>query len=596
MLFPQENETREVKDLSGIWKFKLDGKGQGLAEKWYASPLADTMDMPVPSSYNEITPDKAVRDHVGEVWYECHHFVPERLSGQRVCLRFGSAEHTATVWVNGKQVAHHVGGFLPFEADISEVALFGGNNRITVMVDNVLTWDTLPSGFIKTYDDTNHPPGFRIQQHQFDFYNYAGLNRPVLLTCTPKTHITDILVRTDREGKNGIVHYRLDIAAAQQTFSTKVTLLDEEGHQVASTTGVEGRMTIPNARLWQPKNAYLYEAVFDVVDEGGKRIDVYRLPVGVRTVNVTETEFLINDEPFYFQGCCKHEDMDIKGRGFDHAMLLKDFYLMDWIGANSVRTSHYPYSEEFMQHCDRKGIVVIDEIQAVGMRNEDNDGPTYCEERISSRTLAHHKRIMAELIQRDKNHPCVVMWNIGNEPIVNEKKAGEYFGAVAALTREQDPTRPVSLVTGDVVKPEECYPFEHIDVMLINRYHSWYSDPGHTELIEMQIVNELTPWFEKWRKPLIVSEYGTDTIAGMHALPAVMFTEEYQCEALEAFHRGFDRLPFVIGEHVWNFADFATKQGVKRVVGNKKGVFTRQRQPKAAAFTLRKRWANLPAD
>ena len=592
MLYPQDNEHREVKDLSGPWKFKLDGTGLGLSEKWYAAPLVEAIDMPVPSSFNDITPDKAVRDHVGEVWYERHLFIPERLQGRRICLRFGSAEHTASVWVNGKHVAHHAGGFLPFEADISEVARFGENNRISVMVDNVLNWDSLPSGFIKTYDDSNHPPGFRIQQHQFDFYNYAGLNRPVLLTATSKIHITNILVRTDREGADGVVHYRLDLAPASVKCVATVSLFDEAGQRVAGTSGPDGRMKIHGVRLWQPGKPYLYEAVFEIFDETGTRIDLYRLPVGVRTVRVTETEFLINDEPFYFQGCCKHEDMDIKGRGFDHAMLLKDFYLMDWIGANSVRTSHYPYSEEFMQLCDRKGIVVIDEIQAVGMRNEENDQPTYSEERISSRTLAHHQQLMTELVQRDQNHPCVVMWNIGNEPIVNEKKAGDYFGAVAAHTRKLDPTRPVSLVTGDVVKPEECYPFAHIDVMLINRYHSWYSDPGHTELIEMQIVNELTPWHEKWHKPLIVSEYGTDTIAGMHALPAVMFTEEYQCEALEAFHRGFDRLPFVIGEHVWNFADFATKQGVKRVVGNKKGVFTRQRQPKAAAFLLRKRWAD----
>jgi beta-glucuronidase len=595
MLYPQDNELREVKDLSGLWKFKLDGKGRGLSEKWYAAPLVEAIDMPVPSSFNDITPDKAVRDHVGEVWYERHLFIPERLRGRRICLRFGSAEHTAAVWVNGKQVARHAGGFLPFEADISEATRFGENNRISVMVDNVLNWDSLPSGFIKSYDDSNHPPGFRIQQHQFDFYNYAGLNRPVLLTATAKIHINNILVRTDREGADGVVHYRLDLTPASAGYAAMVSLFDENGQRVAGTTGMDGRMKISGVRLWQPGKPYLYEALFEIFDATGTRIDLYRLPVGVRTVRVTETEFLINDRPFYFQGCCKHEDMDIKGRGFDQAMLLKDFYLMDWIGANSVRTSHYPYSEEFMQLCDRKGIVVIDEIQAVGMRNEENDQPTYCEERISSRTLAHHLQLMTELVQRDQNHPCVVMWNIGNEPIVNEKKAGEYFGAVAAHTRKLDPTRPVSLVTGDVVKPEECYPFEHIDVMLINRYHSWYSDPGHTELIEMQIVNELTPWHEKWHKPLIVSEYGADTIAGMHALPAVMFTEEYQGEALDAFHRGFDRLPFLIGEHVWNFADFATKQGVKRVVGNKKGVFTRQRQPKAAAFLLRKRWTDSDA-
>jgi beta-glucuronidase len=243
-----------------------------------------------------------------------------------------------------------------------------------------------------------------------------------------------------------------------------------------------------------------------------------------------------------------------------------------------------------MQLADRAGIVVIDEAPAVGMRSENPAAPTFSEERISSRTLKHHLQVMRELVQRDKNHPCVVMWSVANEPVLNEEKSGAYFSEVIAETRRLDPTRPITLVTGDVVSPEQCYPFQHVDVMCINRYHSWYSDPGHLELIELQVVNELTPWHAHYKKPLIVSEYGADTIAGFHAVPPVMFSEEYQCALLENFHRGFDRLDFVIGEHVWNFADFATKQGITRAVGNKKGVFTRQRQPKAAAHLLRQRW------
>jgi beta-glucuronidase len=359
---------------------------------------------------------------------------------------------------------------------------------------------------------------------------------------------------------------------------------------VAAGEGAKGSLKIGNVRLWEPGNAYLYTLECRARDSAAGTEDVYRESFGVRTVRVTETQFLINGKPFYFQGCCKHEDMDMKGRGLDHAVNIKDFNLMRWLGANSFRTSHYPYSEEIMQMADRAGFVVIDEVPAVGMRSENPALPTYSEERISSRTLAHHLRVMRELIQRDKNHPCVVMWSIANEPIVNEVKAGEYFKVVADETRRLDPTRPVTLVTGDVNPPEKCYPFQHVDVMCINRYHSWYSDPGHLELIEMQTVNELTPWHTHYKKPLIVSEYGADTIAGFHSDPPVMFSEEYQCALLENFHRGFDRLHFVIGEHVWNFADFATKQGVSRVIGNKKGVFTRQRQPKAAAHALRLRW------
>lgn len=588
MLYPQENEIREVKDLSGVWNFRVDRDSSGRSEEWFRQPLADTMPMPVPASYNDLTQDITLRDHIGDVWYERTFFVPSSWRGKRVCIRFSSAEHAAVAWVNGREAVAHKGGHLPFAADISDVVTYGAENRVTVVVNNILTWDTLPPGFIRTYDDMNHPPGYRIQEIQFDFFNYSGLSRPAVLTATSPTRIEDIAIRTNREGSTGIVDY--NVTAAGDSARITVRILDEQGREVAAAAEASGTLQIENVTLWKPGQGYLYTLEAKAAGSTGAVVDLYRETFGVRTVRVTDTQFFINDDPFYFQGCCKHEDMDLKGRGLDHALNIKDFNLMNWIGANSFRTSHYPYSEEILQLADRSGMVIIDESPAVGMRSESPAEPTYSEERISSRTLAHHKQVMRELIARDKNHPCVVMWSVGNEPIVNEPKAGDYWREVVAETRRLDPTRPVTLVIGDVVKPAECYPFQHVDVMCINRYHSWYSDPGHLELIELQTVAELAPWHEHFKKPLIISEYGADTIAGFHADPPVMFSEEYQAAMLENFHKGFDRLHFVIGEHVWNFADFATKQGVSRVIGNKKGVFTRQRQPKAAAHSLRKRW------
>ena len=151
------------------------------------------------------------------------------------------------------------------------------------------------------------------------------------------------------------------------------------------------------------------------------------MPVGVRTVEVRGHEFLINGEPFYFTGFGKHEDAPVRGKGHDDAFMVHDFQLMDWIGANSFRTSHYPYAEEVLEFADRHGIVVIDETAAVGLNMGVVGGmsgtppfPTFSEQYANANTQAAHAQHLRELIARDKNHPCVVMWCIANEPASNE--------------------------------------------------------------------------------------------------------------------------------------------------------------------------------
>ena len=129
------------------------------------------------------------------------------------------------------------------------------------------------------------------------------------------------------------------------------------------------------------------------------------------------------------------------------------------------------------------------------------------------------------------------------------------------------------------------------DVLMLNRYYGWYVNTGDLAAAEKAWQAELEAWATEG-KPIIITEYGADTVAGLHSVAPVPWTEEYQVEYLEMNHRVFDRVDAVVGEHVWNFADFATQQGVRRVDGNKKGVFTRQRQPKAAAHLLRERWTN----
>lgn len=589
MLFPKDTLTREIKDLSGIWCFKPDPDNRGREENWQAQPLRDTILMPVPASYNDITQDAALRDHIGDVWYEQTFIVPRSWSGERIMLWVGSACHHAVVWVNGVEVAAHKGGFLPFEAEITEKVLPGQENRVTIVVNNVLDWQTLPPGRIRTFEDEKHPEGYRVQEYFHDFFNYAGLHRPVKLYRTATAYISDITVIPDVQGQTGIISYSVEVSAAEG--GGRVRLLDEEGVEVAAGTGCSGTLRVENAKLWRPLKAYLYTLHVELVDADGQVTDHYPLQTGIRTVKVEGTRFLINGEPFYFKGFGKHEDSDIRGKGLDHAVNVKDFNLLRWINANSFRTSHYPYAEELLELADREGIVVIGEVPAVGFTFFNYKDKVYTPDQANDETLAHHQEVLCDLIARDKNHPSVVMWSLANEAATFQDEAVPYFRQLADTARRLNPQRPITIVQWPL--PDKCKVAQFFDVICVNRYYSWYQDPGALELVEHQVEWELTNWYRRFGKPVIMTEYGADAIAGFHQDPPVMFTEEYQQELLTRYHNVFDRLDFVIGEHVWAFADFATKQGITRINGNKKGVFTRQRQPKAAARMSCSRWGEM---
>ena len=586
MLYPRESETRVIQDLGGLWNFRADPGREGFEKRWQRRALEKPMLMPVPASYNDITQDAALRDHVGWVWYERTFFVPAEWQGRRVTVRFGCATHEAVAWVNGRQIAAHKGGYLPFEGDASPLLQYGAENRLTVAVSNMLDWTTIPPGQVVTYTgDEKHPPGYRVQETYHDFFNYSGLHRPVRLVVTPRDHVEDILVTTDRRGRDGLVHYTVTVAG--QAASIRVRLRDAEGRIVARGKGAEGELRVPRAKLWEPGNPYLYTLEAALLDKAGKAMDVYRLPVGIRTVQVEGDRFLINGKPFYFKGFGKHEDFHILGKGHSDALNAKDFNLLEWIGANSFRTSHYPYSEEIMELADRLGVAIIDETAAVGL-NYKPKGTTFQPDRAGDASRESLLDSIRELVARDRNHPCVVMWCVGNEAATDEPASVPYFQAAFDLVRKLDATRPATIVT--CYDPETCLCTGMADVVCVNRYYSWYNDSGRLDLIEHQLENNLRGWHRKFKRPIIITEYGADSVAGLHADPPLMFSEEYQCEMLDRFHRVFDRLPFVIGEHVWNFADFAARQEIRRVVGNRKGVFTRERQPKMAAHTLKQRW------
>jgi beta-glucuronidase len=547
----------------------------------------------VPASYNDIFADAVIRNHVGEAWYETTVRVPARWGGDRIVLRFGCATHRAVVWVDGAEVAEHAGGYTPFEADVTDVVEPGAEARVTVVVDNVLSWQSIPPGYV---DQTPDGPRQRLL---FDFFNYAGIHRTVWLCRSPRAHVKDVTVVTDLSGSTGSVRYDVETEGAAG-LEVRVALRDAGGLEVANLRGASGELTVADVHPWQPGEGYLYDLTVELRGGDDALVDSYTLAVGIRTIEVEGTRFLVNGEPFYFRGFGKHEDSAIRGRAHDDVFMVHDFALMDWIGANSFRTSHYPYAEEVLDYADRQGIVVIDEIPAVGINSGLAAGvfgaepfATFSPDTIGPVTQDAHRQAIRELVARDKNHPCVVMWSIANEPESTTQEARTYFEPLVAEARRLDPSRPLGFANVQGSGPDLDVITDLFDVVMLNRYFGWYVHAGDLAAAERALEAELIAWVDRHGKPIVMTEYGADTLQGLHDVLPAPWNEEYQVELLEMSHRVFDRVDAVVGEQVWNFADFATAPGILRVGGNKKGIFTRERQPKAAAHYLRRRWRGV---
>lgn len=594
MLPPQTNARRLAIRLDGIWMFRKDPEAIGLMERWHSDPPDGTVPMPVPSAFNEMTSDPELRDYFGAAWYFTSFEAPA--FGECHVLRFGAAAHHAKVWLNGKEVGGASLGRLPFECDIT-AELRPGPNKLAVRVDTTLDWHTIPPGQPKKIEpswgapNVHGPSAHSRPEYHFDFLNCGGLLRSVWLLALPHNPIQSVRIETLAEG-DCPAGLRVDVfQAGRQDCSARMRLLDLMGGVVAEAAA--GEPLLPaDPRAWSPESPYLYDLEIRLDDR-----DLYTLPVGLRVVRVTPEAFLLNGAPVRFQGCGLHEDFALLGQGHSDARLVRDLTLIKTMGGNSFRTSHYPYDEAAYALADRLGLMVIDETPAVGM-NAWGAYPVFCEERCNGQTLSTHKKALALMIERDHYHPSVVMWSLANEPSCYEPEALPYFESLFEFCRANDPQGlPATVVLSSTPPGEAFLPkcnsrIAHLcDVIVWNRYYAWYENHGHLDDITPQLMAEAGAWRAAFpAKPLFLGEFGADAVPGLHADPPVPFSEEFQKEMIRLYCEAIDDLPFVIGEHVWNLCDFMTKPGLTRVMGNRKGVHTRERQPKLAAHYLKTRW------
>ncbi len=592
MLYPIQNHVRNKLDISGIWDFKTDPDATGEKDGW-ASGLHDSRPMAVPGSWNEQYRD--LFGYLDLAWYAREVYVPSSWHGQRVFMRVGSANYCGTVYLNGVKVGSHEGGHLPFAFEITDQVKWGEANVVAISVENVLKPERVPSGNMPTrtaFDALSSSP-----RTTFDFYPFAGLHRPVVLYSVPQTYIEDVTVVTEiADASSGVVKVQAKLdAAVSGSGAVQLTEKGPDGKiagkaDLAFVAGVaEATLTVANAHFWSDKDPYLYDLT--VKSEG----DQYSLKVGIRTIAVQGGQILLNGRPVKMNGFGRHEDFPASGKGLNLPLLVKDYQLMRWMGANAYRTSHYPYSEEEMQMADRQGMLIIDEIPAVSLQ--------FGDEPNNPARLKMCLQQIEELITRDKNHPAVVMWCVANEPMppgfgvgTLESGAADEVGRPGkifletelARARELDPTRLVTIVT--VMGGPQSW-MEQCDVICMNRYWGWYVLGGQLDLARANLERELDQAWARFHRPIIMTEFGAEAIAGYHGHPTVMWTEEYQADYIRFHLEVAAARDFVAGMQVWNFADFAAVQSTGRVGGfNHKGVLTRIRTPKMAAHVLREFW------
>ncbi|MBN2287802.1 MAG: hypothetical protein JXQ83_00620 [Candidatus Glassbacteria bacterium] len=573
MLYPQANRFREMLVQEGFWLFKADPEDRGIEEKWYAGPLESAETVAVGAAFNEQLPHHL--NHLGSVWYQQQFFVPEDWAGRRAVARFGCANWNAEAWLNGQALGGHSGGYIAFELEAGGCLHPGGTNTLTVRVDMKLSRETV----LQDGRSVGHWWGYgdKYPPCSGDYFPWGGLQRPVILYSTGADYIADISVTTGISGSTGLVDYRVEVAGSGEV---------EVHIGKAEAAGAAGQLEVVDALLWSPEEPNRYRLEVALLRDG-RPVDRYDLMIGIRTVEVEGHRVLVNGKPYHFQGLGRHEDFHVVGSGVSLPLLVRDFSLLKWLGVNSIRAGHYPPSDELLEAADRLGMFIFDEVPANAFyhgRVKEGESPA---DLVPPAFKENHKQAVHEMVARDKNHPSVVAWSVANEPNSTLALCADYLKEIYDFTKRLD-SRPV-IFTSCGGLDDKAQGF--FDIVCLNIYYFVDRAGGDWNAVRAMVSTLCDRMYELHRKPILATEFGADALVGEHSLPPVLLTEEFQRDHVMSYLDVLESKEFICGTMVWCFADFRVPQHFGRQIYNRKGLFTRDRQPKMLAHLLRERWA-----
>jgi beta-glucuronidase len=509
----------------------------------------------LPSSW--LTQSPTLRHYQGLVWYQ-RHFPAAPTPGMRQFLRFGAVNYSADIYLNGRRLGRHEGGFTPFAFEVTGI-LRQGDNRLVVGADSEPNPATVP------------PP-------VTDWENYGGITRSVRLIETPATYVDDAWVRLRHDGRIAIDVALNGMGAGGIPIRFSVPAL---GLRIDGRTDGSGRwaasIPAPRAlRRWSPDTPMRY----DVMVEAGA--DRWSDRIGFRTVEVRGAQILLNGRPVFLRGISLHEE-EIGAEptraitpAAARALLTE---AKAGLHANFVRLAHYPHSEVMTRMADELGLLVWSEVPVYWRIAWDNDD-----------TLRRARAMLAENILRDRNRAAIILWSVANETPVSDAR-NAFLGTLVDDVRRLDPDRLVTAALLTERRDRNGHPVmmmadplvDRLDVMAINTYNGWYSDDRLADLPAIA-------WQTPANKPLIFSEFGADALAGFHD-PSTerKFSEEYQADYYRQTLAMAAKIPNLVGMSPWILKDFRSprrQHPLYQMGWNRKGLMSETGQRKQAFDVL----------
>lgn len=525
--------AEEAKPGTGFFEFDLD---RGPA-------------MQIPGAWNAAEPE--LRWYDGLIWFQRRFDIAPPKAGVRSFLRFEAVNYRAYVYLNGKEVGRHEGGFTPFVLEVTD-ALRASGNRLVVGVDSRHDAQSIP-GEITDWD------------------LYGGITRPVKLIRTPATFIDDATLRlTDAGRLVGSVQLN-GAQAANAPVSLQIDGLNLKAQATTDATGT-ARIDLPapaGLKRWSPESPQLYAVHF------ASGADAVTERMGFRTLAVKGADILLNGKPITLRGVSIHEEelgSNPARRMTESAARALLNEVKTGLNGNYVRLSHYPHSETMLRAADELGLIVWSEIPVYWTVDWDNPA-----------ALLKARRMQAETIYRDRNRAALALWSVGNETPVADNRT-RFHAALAATVRELDPSRLISAALlvereGDTVRLADPL-LPHLDVMAVNTYAGWYGNDSLADLAKIR-------WDLPTDKPLVISEFGADALAGHHDLSDQprKWSEEFQAAYYRATLKMLATIPNLRGMSPWVLKDFKSPRREHPIFQNgwnRKGLISETGQRKQA--------------